>query len=257
MEGSTGVTAIDAKAAATTSTLASAKRAVPGSVARMAMGPPRSTGVTRPLVAASLLTVAMAPSAEVQVTVPVRSCVVLSVKVPVQVICWEVPSGKSETAGVTCNETSSAGVTSRVVDPSTWVVGSTALTSACPTPVPSARPLLASALLKVATASCEENQVTSWVMSRVVVSEKVPVAVNCWLRPLAMEEAAGVTSIETSAAGLTVRTVSPATLVVGSVAVMVVWPTATGVAWPGLAGSLLTVAVWGEEEAQVTCAVKS
>ena len=66
-----------------------------------------------------------------------------------------------------------------------------------------------------------------------------------------------MTSNETSAAGLTVRTVSPATLVDGSVAVMVVWPTATGVAWPGLAGSLLTVAVWGEEEAQVTCAVKS
>ncbi len=58
----------------------------------------------------------------------------------------------------------------------------------------------------------------------------MPVAVNCWLVPLAMLGLAGVTVIETSAAGFTVNVVVPETL--PDAAVIVVVPADTDVARP-------------------------
>src|SRR6266567_4036656 len=70
-----------------------------------------------------------------------------------------------------------------------------------PAPTEAASPFAPCVLLMVATAVAEEPHVTSVVRFCVVLSEKVPVAVNCWLVPLAMEAVAGVTAIETSVGG--------------------------------------------------------
>ncbi len=63
-----------------------------------------------------------------------------------------------------------------------------------------ASPFEPAALLIVATDLDEERQVTDVVRFRVVLSEYVPVAVNCCVVPRAMLALAGVTSIEVSVA---------------------------------------------------------
>ena len=80
-------------------------------------------------------------------------------------------------------------------------------------------------------------------------SEKVPVAVNCWEVPMAMLELAGVTAMDTSVT--TVRVVVPVR--VPNVAVIVVEPTEKEVANP----VLLIVAMFEFDEVQTTEAVRS
>lgn len=58
----------------------------------------------------------------------------------------------------------------------------------------------------------EELQATVLVMSCVVPSANVPVAVSCWISPIGTVLFAGVTAIEVSAALLTVRVAVPETL---------------------------------------------
>ena len=77
----------------------------------------------------------------------------------------------------------------------------------------------------VATAVVAEAQVTWLVRSCVELSEKVPVAVNCWVSPLAMLGLAGVTAIDCRTAAVTVSTVEPVTP--PSVAVIVEVPVAS------------------------------
>ena len=84
-----------------------------------------------------------------------------------------------------------------------------------------------------------------------VLSVKVPVAVNCCVSPLATEVEAGVTVMDTSSAGMTVRTVEPETL--PEVAVMVVVPSPTAVARPVPLMAATVVA----ELAQVAVPVRS
>jgi hypothetical protein len=64
----------------------------------------------------------------------------------------------------------------------------------------------------------------------VELSEKVPVAVNCFVVPFAIEGFAGVTAIETRVAEVTVSTVDP--LTVPEVAMIVLDPAAFAVAIP-------------------------
>ena len=71
---------------------------------------------------------------------------------------------------------------------------------AVPMPAPVASPVP----LTVAKLVSEEDQVTLPVMSCWLLSEYVPVAVNCCVPLTNMDGPAGVTAIETSA-GLTVR----------------------------------------------------
>ena len=59
--------------------------------------------------------------------------------------------------------------------------------------------------LTVATLLSEEAQVTAAVRSWVVLSVKVPVAVNCSVSPLAMLGFGGVTAMDTSVAAVTVN----------------------------------------------------
>jgi hypothetical protein len=85
-------------------------------------------------------------------------------------------------------------------------------------------------LLIVAKDPVEELHVTDSVIFCVVLSEYVPVAVNCFVVPFAMLGLVGVTAIEDSVAFVTVRVVVPETG--PRVAVIVVGPTATDVASP-------------------------
>src|SRR5256712_13611321 len=74
-----------------------------------------------------------------------------------------------------------------------------------------ARPFDPLALLIVATPGLDELQVTWVVRSCVVLSLKVPVAVNCWFVPCAMLGSAGVTAIVDRVAAVTVSVVFPET----------------------------------------------
>lgn len=110
-----------------------------------------------------------------------------------------MPSGIDGMAGVIAIETSVAGVTVNDVEPVTEpeeaeiVVEPTATLVALP---PAAI---------VATPALEEFQVTDAVRSCVLPSVNVPVAVNACLVPSATDEFAGVTAIDTKAAGRMVK----------------------------------------------------
>ena len=78
---------------------------------------------------------------------------------------------------------------------------------------------------------------------------------NCCVKPFAIVGAAGVTSIDTRVASVTVNIVSPLTspLVADTVAL----PTPVVVAMPFEPAALLTIATALSDEAQVACAVRS
>src|SRR6266700_3997680 len=118
-----------------------------------------------------------------------------------------------------------------------------------------AKPCEPPALLIVATAAPDELQVTWVVRSCVVLSLKVPVAVNCRVVPFAMLGFVGVTAIEVRVAAVTVSVVLPETP--PKVAVIVVIPAATDVAKPCEPPALLIVAIVLLDELQATWVVRS
>ena len=124
-----------------------------------------------------LLIVAVDVLSEAHIAVEVKSCVVPSVKVPVAVNCCVVPSAMEGFAGVTAIETTTAAVTVKVVlaltEPEVAVI------FAKPVPTVVANPCEPDALLIVATAVVPELHSTVLVMSCVLLSVNVPVAVNC------------------------------------------------------------------------------
>lgn len=144
-----------------------------------------------------LLIVATDWADELQVTDDVRSWAELSENVPVAVNCCGIPTATLELDGRTRIEARVAGVTVRTVDGemppcvAVIVVGPTAVEVACP--------LEPAALLIVATDGVDEFQVTDDVRSCVVLSENVPVAVNCWEVPNAMTGVVGAILMETNA----------------------------------------------------------
>jgi hypothetical protein len=202
---------------------------------------PAVRAVARPL----LLIPATVVLDELQVTCVVISRVVPSEKVPVAVNCWVAPPGTLGLAGVIAIEDRVPEVTVRVVLPET--VPEVAVMVVVPAVRAVARPLL----LIPATVVLDELQVTCVVISRVVPSEKVAVAVNCWVIATDMTGLAGVKDMEDWPSEFTVRVVLPET--VPEVAVMVTVPVAMAVARPLLS----TVATNGLCEFQVTCAVIS
>src|SRR6266704_2530973 len=196
MLGSVGVTSIVDRVAAVTVSVVFPETSP--SVAVIVVVP-AATDVARP----ALSLVAKAVFEELQVTWGVRSCVVLSLKVPVAVNCCVVPFAMLGFVGVTAIEVRVAAVTVSVVFPKTSpkvaviVMGPPAATDV-------ARPCDPPALLIVATAVLDELQVTWVVRSCVVLSLKVPVAVNCWVNPSGRPGLVGVTAIETRVALVTV-----------------------------------------------------
>ena len=119
---------------------------------------------------------------------------------PVAVNCWVVPTALLAVAGVTAIvDNVTAPVTVRAAVPDLPLKA--AVIVAEPAALAVARPLLAT----VAVVVLEELQVTCVVISRVVPSEYVPLAANCWVAPTALLAVAGVTAIEFRVAAVTVR----------------------------------------------------
>lgn len=115
----------------------------------------------------------MAVLDELQVAEAVRSCVELSEKFPVALNCWAVPAAILGLTGVTEIDVSVAGVTFNVV------VANTTPDVAVIVAEPTDKALAFPAAVTVAMDAADELQVTELVMFWVVLSENVPVAVNC------------------------------------------------------------------------------
>lgn len=186
---------------------------------------------------------------ELQVTDVVKSCVLPSVKCPVAVKGWVKPTIILAETGETVIVPSTACVTVSVVEPET--PPKSAPIVVVPTPTDVASPLDPDVLLIVATPVFEELQVTEEVMSCVVLSENVPVAMNCWVFPRAMLGFTGVTAIDTSTAAVTVR-VADGDVTPSNAAVISVEPSPVAVASP----LLLMVATPLSEEFQIAHVVR-
>jgi len=236
--GFAGVTAIDVSAAAVTVSVV-----LPTTLPEVAeiVVVPTATVVARPPAAM----VAVAVLDDAQVTEVVRSCVELSVYVPVAVNCGFSPLATLELAGVTAMETSAGPVTVRMVLP--VMLPEVAEIVVVPAATAVARPPVAI----VAVVVLDDAQVAVVVRSCVEPSVSVPVAVNCCVSPLATLGLAGVTAMETSAAAVTVSVVLP--LMLAEVAVMVAVPVARVVARPLAA----MVAVVGVADVHAAVAVRS
>lgn len=148
----------------------------------------------------------------------------LSLNVPLAVNFSKVPCSIRGLLGLMVMLTSLALETLRFVTPTTEP------TVALITVVPVARLVASPWLLMVAAAGVEEPQSTLAVMSCVVLSLNVPVAVNWRVVPMLMLELAGVTAIDCSVAAVTLRETVP--LTAPEVAEMVTLPVPVLVARP-------------------------
>jgi hypothetical protein len=222
MVGFDGLMAIETRSAAVT--VRTVEPVIPPEVALM-VEVPVARLVARPVA----LTLAVEGVSEAQVALELRSCVCKSVNVPVAVNCCVVPNAIDGVAGVTAIDTSAAVVTASVVLP--LIKPEVAVMRVVPTPALVAKPL-ARRLLIVATFGDAELHCTVAVISWVLPSVKVPVAVNCCCAPTGMLGKAGVTAIETSTAGVTVSLVEP--IIPERLAVTRLLPTFTLVANPWL-----------------------
>jgi hypothetical protein len=198
MEGFAGVTAIDTSEGGVTVSVV-----VPliAPEAALIVLVPAATPVANP----AAVIVATLVVCEVHVTEPVKFCVELSENVPVAVNCSVALFAIEGFAGVTAIDTSVAAVTVSSVVPLTAPEVASMLLIPVPTPVANP-PAVIVAMLVVC-----ELQVTDPVKFCVELSENVPVAVNCFVVPFAIEGFAGVTAIDTSVAEVTVSVVEPLT----------------------------------------------
>ena len=129
--------------------------------------------------------------ADAQVTWLVRFSVELSEKLPVAVNCWVAPTVMLGLAGVTVIDwRTGAGVTVSIAAPVMPL--RLAVMEEEPVATALARPVVE----MVATEGVADAQVTWLVRFSVELSEKWPVAVNCWVAPTAMLGLAGVTVID-------------------------------------------------------------
>jgi hypothetical protein len=168
---------------------------------------PVSTEVVKPLEPDVLLMVATNSADEYHVTDVVISCVVLSENIPVAANHCVVPFPILGLVGVTARETRVAEVTVSVVEPE--IPSDVAVIVVKPAATPVAVPLDPEISLIVATAAFDDIQFVDAVRSCVVLSENVPVAVNCRVVSMARLGLDGVTAIEISVAGVTVTCAVP------------------------------------------------
>jgi hypothetical protein len=120
----------------------------------------------------------------------------------VAVNCCVAPTVSEAFAGVTAIDTNTGTVTVRLVEPPiapdvAWIVV-----------LPAATHVAKPTLVIVATAVFVDVQVTELVRFSVLPSLKTPVAVNCCVKPLAMDAFAGASAIDTNTR-VTVRLVEP------------------------------------------------
>jgi hypothetical protein len=237
--GVAGVTAIEDRVAAVTVSVVD-PTTLP--LVALIVDVPTFTAVAKP----AALIVAFAGVPDAHVTLLVRSCVELSLKVPVAVNCCVFPAATDGFAGVTAMDVSTAAVKVRVVVP--LIAPDTALIVTGP---PDFTPVARPAALIVAIVVSDELQVTEFVRFCVELSLNVPVAVNCCVFPAGIDGFAGVTAIDDSVAAVTVNVVDPTTIPL--VALIVDVPTFTAVAKP----AALIVAFAGVPDAHVTLLVRS
>jgi hypothetical protein len=249
MVGLVGVIARETSVAAVTVSVA-----VPDTLPDLAVivVEPAATEVALPLEPAALLIAATVVFDELQDAVVVRIWVELLEYVPVAVNCWVVPLTMLEVAGVTAMDTRVAEVTVSAVVPTTLPDVAVIVDEPAATDV--ANPLEPAALLMAAIDVADDFQVTDVVRFCVVLSEYVPVAVNCLDVPSAMLVLIGETTIEISVAGVTVIVALPETL--PDVAEIVVEPGATEVAKPFDPAALLMAAIDAADDFQVTPEVR-
>jgi hypothetical protein len=169
--------------------------------------------------------------------------------VPVAASCVVVPAGTDGFVGVIAMLTRTPGVTERVSDWATWVVGSTTPIVVVPCVSAVTRPPGET----VATSVADEVHVTVAVTSFVDPSVHVPRASSCPVNPAGTLGEAGERAMDASTAGVTVSAAVPVFLPLGSVAVIVALPAATPVARPALEVVAIVVA----EEVHVTWPVMS
>lgn len=191
---------------------------------------------------------------DTHVTDVVKSLTPPSVNVPVAMNCWIFVTLREITAevGVTVIDTSSAGVMVSVVTPD--MLPNVAVMVVEPTPTDVARPCVP---VIVETRVSEELHTTDDVISCVVLSEKVPVAINCWVVPRTMLGFAGVTVTDVSTAGVTVSVAAGLDVTPENTAEMTVDPSLTAVASPFEPETLLMVATAVFEDDQVAHVVRS
>jgi hypothetical protein len=192
------------------------------------------------------------PSEELQVTVEVMFCVVPSESIPVAVNCLVRPMTMLGLDGVTVIEITAAGVTVSVA----WL-DVTPDKAAVMTVVPVASVAAFPAVpAMVATCVLEDVQAAVAVMSLVVPSEKVPVAVNCCVSPRATIGLTGVTAIETTTAGFTIN-VAAFEVTPPKAAIMEAVPSPLAVASPCDPAALLMVAIAASDVVHVAKVVRS
>jgi len=160
--------------------------------------------------------------------------------------CSVVPFAIDGLAGVTAIDTSVAAVT---VNVSGGLV--TPLNAAVICDVPTPAPVATPAEVIVATVVVPDTHVAWLVKFCVLVSEYVPVAVNCSVVPFAIDGLTGVTAIDTSAAAVTVN-VAGGLVTPFSAAVICEVPTPTAVATP----AELIVATVVVPDAHAACVVR-
>jgi hypothetical protein len=197
-----GVTAIDTSVGAVAVTVRVVVPLIAPEAALIVLVP-AATPVANP----PALIVATLVVCEVHVAVLVKFCVELSEKVPVAVNCFVALFAIEGFAGVTAIDTrvGAVAVTVRVVVP--LMAPEAALIVLVPAATPVANP----PALIVATLVVCEVHVAVLVKFCVELSEKVPVAVNCFVALFAIEGFAGVTAIDTSVGATTVSSVVPST----------------------------------------------
>jgi len=143
-----------------------------------------------PVATPPVVIVATAGVPEVHVTLPVITAVLLSEYVAVATNAWVRPFAIDGLAGVTAIDANVGPVTVSVVPP---LMGpDVAVIVDEPTPTPVAKPPVEI----VATPVADELHVTLLVMTAVLLSEYVPVAVYCCVVPLAIEVFEGATAID-------------------------------------------------------------
>ena len=153
--------------------------------------------------------------------------------------CRLVPVSIEGLAGETKIDNNTGGVTVRVVE--SVQPPNDAVIVDVPTATAVVSPNEPSSLLIVTTPGLIEFQVTEVVMSCVVPSENVPVAVNCCVVPFAIEELFGVTSIDAIVAVVTLRSEEQDLLPYDAI-IVVVPAVANAEASPFVADVLLIVA---------------
>ena len=177
--------------------------------------------------------------------------------VPTALNCAAVPLAIPGLTGVTAIDVSVAAVIVNVVTSVFPVATSVAVIVVAPNVNAEANPVTGSIL---AIAGVEEIQVTEDVFTTDVLSELIPIAVNCCVVPLAILGLTGVIARDESVAEVTSNVVEFVMPVAASIAEIVMGPpTVSAVATPLAPAALLILATAeiGGAVAHVTDAVKS